>query len=77
MLDKEFHWYIDNQAELLKKYEGKTLVIMGEKVVDDYEDFDSAYWGSVKKYKLGTFCLMECTQGDEAYTTDVFNYLIV
>jgi hypothetical protein len=76
MFSKELHWYIDNQSELLKKYEGKTLVIRGESVLDDYDDFDDAYHGSVKKYGLGNFCLMECTQGDESYTTYAFTSFV-
>jgi hypothetical protein len=73
MFSKELHWYIDNQSELLKKYEGKVLVIRGEKVLDDYDDFGDAYHGSVKKYGLGNFCLMECTQGVESYTDTVYS----
>jgi hypothetical protein len=72
MLDKEFHWYIDNQSELLKKYEGRVLVIQDENVIDDYDTYDNAYRNAVKKYELGKFLLMECTQGNEAYSETVY-----
>jgi hypothetical protein len=68
ILNREFHYYLDNQDELVKKYDGRILVIMGEKVVGDYENYDDAYFDSVKKYELGTFLLQECTEGEEAYT---------
>ena len=68
MLDKEFKYYLDNQDELVKKYNGRVLVIMGEQVVDDYDNYDDALFNSVKKYKLGSFLLQECTEGEDAYT---------
>jgi hypothetical protein len=68
MLEKEFQYYLDNQNELLKKYSGRFLVIMGGEVVGDYGTFDDAYFKSIEKYKIGTFLIQECTEGDEAYT---------
>jgi hypothetical protein len=72
MLDKEFDWYLNHQNELLKKYNGRVLVIKDENVVDDYSNYDDAYFGAVKKYELGKFLLMECTQGDEAYSQTIY-----
>jgi len=68
MLDKEFKYYLDNQDELVKKYNGRVLVIIGDHVVDDFDSYDDALFDSVKKYELGTFLLQECTEGEEAYT---------
>jgi calcineurin-like phosphoesterase family protein len=68
MLDKEFKYYLDNQNELLKKYNGRFIVIVGEDVVGDYDTFDDAYFKSVEKYKLGTFLIQKCTEGDKDYT---------
>jgi hypothetical protein len=68
MLDAEFKYYLDNQDEILKSYNGKVVVIKDDEVVDAYDDYQQAYFGSVKKYKLGTFLLQLCTPGDEAYT---------
>jgi hypothetical protein len=72
-LDKEFFWFIENQDELVKKYNGRQLVIIGEEVVDDYETFEDAYFRSVEKYELGTFLIQECIPGEEAYTTTIYS----
>jgi hypothetical protein len=68
MLDKEFKYYLDNQSELLKKYKDRIIVIVGDKVVGDYDTFDQALFKSAEQYKLGTFLIQECTEGEEAYT---------
>ena len=69
MLRREFQYYLDNQSELVKKYNGRVLVIVGERVVGDYDDFDQALSKSIeKKYEVGTFLVQECAPGDEAYT---------
>lgn len=68
MLEKEFQYYLKNQSELVKKYNGKYIVIIGEKVVGDYNNEQDAYTESEKKYKLGTFLIQLCVPGDSAYT---------
>jgi hypothetical protein len=70
MLDKEFQWYLENQNKLLKKYNGRVVVIKGEQVVGDYDNYEEALLDSVnvKKYELGTFLIQECTEGEDAYT---------
>jgi hypothetical protein len=67
-LEKEFDWYLANQDKLVKKYNGRHLVIIGEEVVGDYESHSEAYFRSEEKYELGTFLIQECTEGVEAYT---------
>ncbi len=68
MLKKEFDFYLKNQNELVKKYNGKYLVIIGEEIVGVYDTEMDAYLQSQKKHKLGTFLIQECTPGNEAYT---------
>jgi len=68
MLNTEFKYFLDHQSELVKKYNNRVLVIIGEKVVDDYADYDQAVFQSLKKYDPGSFLLQECTEGEEAYT---------
>lgn len=67
-LEKEFNFYIKNQAELLKKYEGKFIVIKGEEVVGVYDSELSAYTEAQKKHELGTFLIQQCLPGKENYT---------
>jgi hypothetical protein len=68
MLDKEFKYYLSHQDELLKKYNNRFLVIIGEEVVGDYETHEQALFKSQEKYELGTFLIQECTEGESAYT---------
>jgi hypothetical protein len=68
MLDKEFQYYLDNQSELIKKYNGRFVVIIGEEVVGNYDSYEQALFVSMGKYELGTFLIQECTEGEEAYT---------
>lgn len=68
MLEKEFKYYLDNQKELVKKYNGKFIVIIDNEVVGDYGSYDEALFESCKKHELGTFLIQECTEGEDAYT---------
>jgi hypothetical protein len=70
MLEKEFKYYLDNQVELVEKYNNRVIVIRNEEVVKDYDydDFEKAVFESAKKYELGTFLVQECTEGDKDYT---------
>jgi len=68
MLNTEFRYFLDHQGELVKLYNNRVLVIIGEKVVADYDDFDQAFSQSVEKYEPGSFLLQECTEGEDAYT---------
>ena len=68
MLEKEFKYYLDNQEELVKKYNGKFLVIIGEDIKNVYDTEDQAYFESEKKYELGTFLIQFCDSGDNSYS---------
>jgi ERCC4-type nuclease len=68
MLDKEFDYYLEHQNELLKKYNNRFLVIIGDEVVGDYDSHEQALYNSMEKYELGTFLIQECTEGDSSYT---------
>ena len=68
MLEIEFKYYLDNQDELVKEYNGKVIVIVGKEVVGVYSDKMEAYVNSIKKHETGTFLLMLCSPGDDSYT---------
>ena len=68
MLEKEFKYYIDNQAKLVEKYNGKYIVIVGNHVVGTYDTEIQAYIKSAKKYTLGTFLIQLCKPGKDNYT---------
>ena len=68
MLEKEFEYYLSHQEELAQKYNGKFLVISGEKVVGIYQSNSEAYNEATKSYPLGTFLIQHCTFGKEGHT---------
>jgi hypothetical protein len=68
MLEEEFQYYKDNQDELLKKYKGRFIAIVGKEVVGDYDTFEEAVDQTIQVYELGKFLIQECTEGEESYT---------
>jgi len=76
MLDKEFHYCIDNQTKLFKKDNDRVIVIIGEQVVGDSANYDDVFFDSVKNYELGTFLFQECTEGEDAYTETFHSQVI-
>lgn len=68
MLENEFKYYLEHQNELVRKYDGRYLVVVGEAVVGDYATFSEALSAAQKDYEMGTFLIQKCTEGDKDYT---------
>jgi hypothetical protein len=68
MLEKEFKYYLAHQKDLVKEFNGRFLVIIGEEVVGNYDSFEEALTNSQKKYKIGTFLIQQCLPGEDSYT---------
>lgn len=68
MLEKDFKYYIDNQADFVKKYSNKYLIIKDQAVVEVFDTKNEAYFEAQKKYELGTFLLQYCAAGNMFYT---------
>ncbi len=67
-LKKEFKYYIDHQKELVKKYNGRYIVIVDSKVIGDYDSEIEAIEETSKTYKLGMFLVQKCEPGSNSYT---------
>jgi len=67
-LEKEFKYYIKNQKNLVKKYNGKFIVIKNEKVIGSYDDELTAIEETSKIEKIGTFLIQKCAPGEDDYT---------
>ncbi len=67
-LKKEFKYYIDHQKELVKKYNGRYIVIVDSKVTGDYDSEIEAIEKTSKGYELGTFLVQKCEPGEDSYT---------
>ena len=60
VLEKEMAYYIEHQAELLKRYEGKYILIKGEKIIGVYESEEKAYKAGLKKFGNKPFFITCC-----------------
>ena len=67
-LKEQFNWYIENQQDLVDKYNGKILVIKDKEVAGVYESEDIALLEATQKFGLGNFIIQLCTPGKDAYT---------
>lgn len=76
MLQKLFQWYIDNQSELVKKYDGKVLVIKDDSVVGVFNTDEEAYFDAIKKYEKGTYIIQKCSVGTNDYS-QIFHSRVV
>lgn len=67
ILDKDFKYFLDNQEELVKKHNGKYLVIKDEAIRGVYDSELEAYTEAKKQFELGTFLIQHCLPGTEGY----------
>lgn len=67
-LETDFEYYLKNQQDFVKKYNGKTIVIKDGQVIGVYPDEGTAVAETSKKHELGTFLVQVCTPGTDAYT---------
>ena len=67
-LEKEFQYYIDNQEELVREYNGKFIVIKGQEIIGAYDSEMEAIEKTSKDHELCTFLVQKCEPGSESYT---------
>jgi hypothetical protein len=60
MLEKEFQYFLANQKELVKKHEGKFLMILSDEVVGIFENTIEAYKYAKEKLIDG-FLIQRCS----------------
>lgn len=75
MLKKEYKFYQDNQKKFIQKYNGKVLLIVGEKLIGVFDDEESAYKEAINKYELGKFLIQRCAPENE--TTQTFHSRVI
>lgn len=67
----QFHFYLQNQADFVRRYNGKTIAIKDYEVIGV---FDSE-WAAVRDLStfqpLGTFLVQQVSPGSDAYTVSV------
>ena len=67
-LEKEFNYYLEHQDELVKKYDGKFIVIKDCAVIGAFDSELEAIERTAEQYELGTFLVQKCEPGNEGYT---------
>lgn len=67
-LEKEFKYYLDNQDELVKKYNGKFLVIKNCSIIGFYDTELEAITKTSEKEEVGTFLVQKCEPGTNSYS---------
>ena len=67
-LKSDFQYYLDHQAEFLKKYNGKVLVIKDCKIIGTFETEIEAIKETSKSHAMGTFLVQKCEPGTDAYS---------
>lgn len=73
MLEREFNYYKNNQAELVQRYNGKFIAIVGEEVVGAFDTELKAYLEMKKKYPPGKFLIQHCLPGKDSYTQTFYS----
>ncbi len=67
LLEKEFKYYLEHQDELVKKFNGRVIVIKDGQVVGDYDNEFEAVKKASEKYEIGTFLVQKCETGNNSY----------
>lgn len=67
-LEKEFKYYLEHQDELVKKYNGKFIVIKNREVIGVFDSELEAIEKTAENHELGTFLVQKCEPGSESYT---------
>ncbi len=73
----DFHWYIDHQSEMVKKYDGRVIAIKDKVVLGDYSDYGEAITATEKEHEPGTFILQLVSPGEEAYTVTIHSPVVL
>jgi hypothetical protein len=67
-LENEFKFYLENQSELVKKYNGKYIVIKNSEIIGVFDSEIDAVEKTSEHHELGTFLVQKCEPGKESYT---------
>ena len=70
-LRDEFHYYLEHQADFVKKYDGKVIALKEHKVLGAYESYIDALVETTKEHEEGTFMVQRVSEGEEDYTVTI------
>ena len=67
-LEAEFKYYLANQSEFVKQFDGRFITLRGTEVFGPFGSEIEAISEAQKKWELGTFLVQKVEPGDSAYT---------
>jgi len=67
-MSTQLDMYTARQAEIVREYNGKIIVVKDGEVLGAYPSKTEAFDAAVKQYSPGGFIVIKCTPGDEEYT---------
>jgi len=73
---KELDYFIKEQDNLVKRYNGKTLAIKNHSIIGVFENAAQAFIEASKAHKPGTFMIQHCIPGPDAYTVTISSHNI-
>ncbi len=76
-LREQLEYFKIHQEELVKKYEGKFLVIKDQEIQGVYDTEIEAYTDAKEKFELGTFLIQRALSGQESYTQTLHSRVVV
>ncbi len=65
-LRKEFEYYLERQADLAAKYQGRYVVIEDRKVLGDYGTAEEAVRATAPTHDPGSFLVQRCDADPES-----------
>ncbi len=72
MFEIELDYFINNQPELVAKYNNKVLAIQVDEIIGVYDTMLDAYLAVKDADLLGKVMLQNCIAGKEAYTVTAY-----
>jgi len=73
IMEKDFDFYLEHQEELVKKYNGKYVVIKNGEILGAYSSDIEAIEKTSKDHELGTFLVQYCNPGTDSYTAQFYS----
>ena len=72
-MKRELEFYLDHQAEMVGKYDGRVIVLKNNQVIGDYGSSPEAVAATSEKHPLGTFLVQRVSEGNKDYTQRILS----
>lgn len=69
--ESNYHWFEEKLPELVKKYDGRYVVVKDSVILSDYGTFEEAFTETIKTETPGTFIIQLCSE-DKTKTVQTY-----